>query len=454
MIDSLHCSLSWRRLARLVPTLLTVIVVVIVIAANWRDARRVEPPAALPVGTPGGSGTSRAALEESVRMMKSRLAVDPRDRAAAVALADTLLRQSRVTGNAGLAIEAEQVLMTVLEGDPDDYDARRMIGAVYLSQHRFREAVIWASRASAIRPRDAWNYGVQTDAHVELGEYEQAEQALQTMMQLRPGAPAYARAAYILELKGDLAGALGQMQMAAEATSAHDPESQAWHYAQVGDLLFQMGRLAEAEREYSRSAFVFEGHPFAVAGRARVKAAQGRLREAADLYTTLMRTAPSPDVAAALGDIHATLGDTGSADRFYALAEAGWRVDAPQPALLARFLAERNRKTEEAFQLAQRAAADRHDIFTEDALAWCAYRSGRLQDAVKATRRALRTGTVDRRILYHAAVIARATGDENEAERLVTRAVDGLPQFDPVLGPQALELQRALSGSSRMASLN
>ena len=26
------------------------------------------------------------------------------------------------------------------------------------------------------------------------------------------------------------------MQMALDATSAHDPESQAWHHAQLGDL--------------------------------------------------------------------------------------------------------------------------------------------------------------------------------------------------------------------------
>ena len=61
------------------------------------------------------------------------------------------------------------------------------------------------------------------------------------MMQLRPSAAAYARAAYARELQGDLDGALRLMQMAADATSPHDPESQAWHYAQVGDLLSSDG---------------------------------------------------------------------------------------------------------------------------------------------------------------------------------------------------------------------
>ena len=83
---------------------------------------------------------------------------------------------------------------------------------------------------------------------------------------MRPGAAVYARVAYARELQGNLAGALQAMQMAREATAAHDPEAQAWYGAQVGDLYLRMGQLAEAEREYRRAAFVFSNHPFAMIG--------------------------------------------------------------------------------------------------------------------------------------------------------------------------------------------
>ena len=52
-------------------------------------------------------------------------------------------------------------------------------------------------------------------------------------------------------------------------------------------------------------------------------------------------------------------------ERQYALAEAGWRSDAPEPKNLARFLADHDRKVEEAVAIAEAAAADRHDIFTD-----------------------------------------------------------------------------------------
>src|SRR5262249_53384675 len=122
-------------------------------------------------------------------------------------------------------------------------------------------------------------------------------------------------------------------------------------------------------------------------------------------YEAIMSRAPSPDVAERLGDLYRTLGRTDEAAREYALAATGWRVDAPQPAMLARFLADHDRSPDEAVRLAETAAADRHDIFTDDALAWAYFKAGRVQDADAAMRRALRTGSKDQTIRRHAAAI-------------------------------------------------
>jgi len=51
----------------------------------------------------------------------------------------------------------------------------------------------------------------------------------------------------------------------------------------------------------------------------------------------------------------------------------------------------------------------RHDIFTEDALAWAYFKVGRLDEAFAASQRALRTGTRDERILSRAARIHAAS---------------------------------------------
>ena len=196
--------------------------------------------------------------------MSARVAKNPSDERSAFSLADALLRETRVTGNAGLAVQAETVLLTLLKAHPDSYNARQMLGAVYLSQHRFRDAIQAALRCQQARPTDAWVYGVLGDAHLELGEYDEAFAAFDRMASRRPDAASYSRASYARELQGDLSAAMTDMRMATDATKrAGSRKSLAWHYAQMGHLFFEMGRLDEAAREYAHADYVFPGHPFA-----------------------------------------------------------------------------------------------------------------------------------------------------------------------------------------------
>ena len=349
------------------------------------------------------SATSRADLDRTVKTMTARLAARPTDSTAAIALADALLRQTRVNGNAGLAMHAEFALKTVLDHDRDDYDARRMLAAVYLSQHRFRDAIGEAERCRAMRASDAWVYGVLGDAHIELGDYPEAFDAFDRMTALRPNAAAYARASYARELQGDLDGALRLMQMATDATSAQDAESLAWHHAQLGHLYLELGSLDAARREYEHADFVFPGHPFALDGLARVEAARGHNTAALELVMKRLDSSPTPADAAFAGDLLAKVGRPDAAELQYRLAEAAWRVDAPEPSKLARFLAGHTRHLDEAVRLAE--GAGRHDIFTDDALAWAYFQTGRVAEARAAIRRALRTGSRDKDIRAHAAAI-------------------------------------------------
>ena len=287
--------------------------------------------------------TSRAELERTIATMREKVAKAPNDVAAAVTLADALLRQTRVSGHAGLAREAERVLLDVLTRDRDRYDARRMLAATYLSQHRFGDALREAERCRTMRGDDPWIWGVIGDAHVERGEYDAAFDAFDRMAAIKPAAAAYARVSYARELQGDLPGALRTMRMAAEATSAHDPESLAWHHAQLGHLRLEIGQVADARREFLAAAHAFPEHPFARAGLARVAEAGGDLRTALDIVMTMLETSPTPADLAYSGDLMAKLGQADAAERQYRLAEAAWRTDAPEPSRLARFLAEHGR---------------------------------------------------------------------------------------------------------------
>jgi tetratricopeptide (TPR) repeat protein len=362
------------------------------------------------VGMPGAPPTTASGLQERIEQMERRLREQPGDVNAAVLLADALLRQARATTDSRPANRASEVLKTVLTEDPTQYDALRMLGAIDLSQHRFRDALNVTNRARDLRPMDAWNYGVMGDALIELGEYDKAYEAFDTMMNLRPSAAAYARVSYARELRGDLQGALQAMDLAAKATPPQDPESQAWYATHRGELYLKLGMLDEADRAYRQAIFVFANYPLAMIGQGKVKVARGDREGALALYLDHMKRTPTLDLASRIGDLYAEAGKTDESEHYYQLAEdlAGPPV-AQTEANLALFLSNHNRKLPEAVKIAEAVAATRQDIFTEDALAWAYFKAGRIDEAKAASVRALRTGTRDDQLLSRAAQIRAAS---------------------------------------------
>ncbi len=159
-------------------------------AAAMRPEKVVAPKPPLP----RVQGTRPADLDTALSIASTRLAQDPADAPAAVRAAEILLRKARVERHGGFALQAEQVLEALLDREPSDYSALKMLGAVYASQHRFREAIAIANRAIAAREHDAWNYGTLGDAYLELGEWERAFDAFDTMVRLRPDAASCTRA--------------------------------------------------------------------------------------------------------------------------------------------------------------------------------------------------------------------------------------------------------------------
>jgi Tfp pilus assembly protein PilF len=89
-------------------------------------------------------------------------------------------------------------------------------------------------------------------------------------------------------------------------------------------------------------------------------------------------------------------------------------------------------KSEEAYDLAAKEYEARRDIYGADALAWTALKAEKIAEAQSAMKEALRLGTKDARLFYHAAMIARAAGDEAAARDYFNRVLKLNPQFDPL----------------------
>jgi tetratricopeptide (TPR) repeat protein len=94
------------------------------------------------------------------------------------------------------------------------------------------------------------------------------------------------------------------------------------------------------------------------------------------------------------------------------------------------FEANHNRKLDESLKLASTELAVRKDIYGYDAEAWALYKNGRYQEAALDMDRAMKLGTREALLYYHAGMIAEAMGEYPRAKDMLTRALSINPHFD------------------------
>jgi tetratricopeptide (TPR) repeat protein len=372
-------------------------------------------------------------VDKAIREAEAAIALRPQLSVGYTALTTAYMQKARESGDASYYGRAEAAVRQALALQADSIEALRALAWVQTGKHEFREALATAERLHEQFPNDPMVHGLLGDAAVELGEYERAETALQTMLELRPGLPSFSRAAYLRELYGDPDGAIELMERAVQAGSVHDPEPLAWCLVQLGLLYFNQGRLGRAETVYTNALAVFPQYYQALAALGRVRAAQRRYAEAIELYRQSVAIVPTPDLVGALGDVLAFAGRTTEVEKQYALVEYIEQVNQVNQGTynrqLALFYANHDRKLDEAVILAEAEVERRHDIYSFDTLAWVYYKKKRFIDAQTAMTQALRLDTQDAQLLFHAGMIAQALGETEKAKNYLHRALEINPYF-------------------------
>src|SRR3954462_3660328 len=127
------------------------------------------------------------------------------------------------------------------------------------------------------------------------------------MFALRPNLASYNRLAYLQFVTGDINQALVLMQNAIDSGDA-EPENVAWCWAELGDMEFKAGKLADASNAYHAALHLFTRLHRASAGLGKVDSAEGRLQEAIEDYQHAQSIVPLVEYAAALEDLYLTTG--------------------------------------------------------------------------------------------------------------------------------------------------
>jgi len=377
------------------------------------SAATVDPsvaPAAPPTTPP---------TQALIEFLMDQVATDPSDGEAQRDLGLAILQRIRETADPSRYPAAEAALEAARTLRPDDPLVGVGLGGLQLGRHAFAAALATGRAVLDDEPGYAPARGIVVDALIELGRYDEAFREVEALAADAPDLASLARLSYAHELRGDLDGALAAMRQAA-ASPGLAPENTAFVTALTGHLLQLTGDAAGARAAYDAALALVPDHPPSLAGLGRLAIADGDLGEAAARFERAAAIVPLPEYVIALGEILEVSGDDAGARQRYDLAQAeialfqagGVVVDQE----LALFEADHG-DPHRALALAEAAYAASPTIRSADALAWALHRLGRDDDAAPLAAEALRLGTLDPLLRFHAGAIAAARGDVTQARQ-------------------------------------
>ena len=399
------------------------------------ESVKISVPPAAPIVSDESSN------ENEIRFFENKVKNDAEDFSANSKLAGLYLQKLRETGDVALLNLAFRAAHASLDSVPDVRNSGGLtaLALAEFAAHDFTNSRDHAVRLIELEPSKSYPQSILGDALLELGEYEKAEIAFKKITLLDNGSSfgSESRFARLAQLKGDNAGAEKHFAAALNLAlnqSIPSRETVAWLRWQLGETAFSVGDYQTAEKYYGDALTSFPDYYRAVASMGKVLAAENDLNGATEQYEKVVKILPDPNYVAALGDLYQLGGRAEDAIRQYELVEQIRRLSELNGALynrqLALFYADHDLKPEEAYQLAAKEYEVRKDIYGADALAWTAIKTGKLAEAQASIKDALRLGTKDAKLLYHAGIIAEAAGDKNAAYDFISRALALNPQFD------------------------
>lgn len=383
------------------------------------------PPPDEPPPADGGPLAYAYSTDEAIAFCLARIKANPRDHITYRMLGELTQRKAGTSHDPAVFGQAEGYFRKSLELAPDYVPAKLSLAFVLCQRHRFAEALEIATAARKAKPRDPEALAIIADAQIELGRYDEGERTLSELFKRSPTAPVLARQANLAELKGQSDEAIRLMRQALELvrSAGGGPSDVAWYQGRLGDLALAAGRLEEAERLYLEVPEGTDPVHDATAARGQIRAMEGEFKDAIVLYEKAVAIGPDPHMVAALGDLYSVTGQAEKAEACYSrllkLTEGVNEYDRER----SKFLSDHDRALPEALRLAERDFQQRQDIHGHDTLAWALFKNGRAREALAHSESALKLGTREPALEFHAGMIHHALGDDTKAREHLKNAL-------------------------------
>ena len=420
---------------------------VVVLSVGLLAAGSLGGSPTAPSESPGPLATPATdPLTQAIEAAQTSLKANPADAAAWAALAVDYVAQAKATVNPSYYPKAEGAAAKSLGLDSKtNYQGYQAKAAVKNGEHDFYAAEKAARAGIAINGYNSTLFGALGDALTQTGRYTAAAQAVDRMNQLLPGVPAFTRASYVFELRGDVRNAKAALDRA--LTDSNAPSDKAFSENYLGELAFNYGGdAAAALQHYEAGLSAVPTDSSLQAGRAKALAALGRTTEAVAAYQKVVADVPQPQYVLELGELEQSLGmaDAQTQYKLFRVEEDLFRANRVildvEPTL---FEADHG-DPKKALVYAQQGWKARPFLEMADAYAWAEHVNGNDKAALGWSTKAAATGWRNALFLFHRGMIHKGLGDKAAARTDLTAALKVNPHFAPLAVQQAKKALAAI----------
>jgi tetratricopeptide (TPR) repeat protein len=354
-------------------------------------------------------------------------------------------RYFQQTGNIEFLKKAEKSLKKAVDianiGKPGYY---RALARNYISQHRFREALTLADSAAIIGGDKSEAQSLYFDVHMELGNYQLAEKYLDSLKNMSDFGYMI-RLAKWNDYKGDLDTTINFMEMArAKAESAKNKELMLWSYTNLGDYYGHAGRIKDSYNQYLKALEIDSDNAYAKKGIAWIVFSNDKNAvEAIRILDSVTKTYNAPDYFLLKAEIADYMGDdlirTKNLDQYFARVKNEMYGDMYNAYNLGLYIDE-TKQFDNALVMAKIEVDNRP---TPESYSWLGYsylKKGEINKAVEIMDTYVYGKTFEPALLYQAAEVYKANGEEEKVKGLKEELIGALYELGPNMEKQVHDL--------------
>lgn len=317
------------------------------------------------------------------------------------------------TGNVKHLYKVEELLLTVNKEYNYAYVGEiRSLGRNYISQHRFKEALVLANKALEIGEGMKETQKLLFDVNMELGNYADAEKNLKYFNDGKDFGYLI-RVAKWNDHLGDLKTAISLMEKAKDIAISNDNKSlKIWTYSNLGDFNGHAGDIQKSYEYYLKTLELDPNNSYALKGIAWIAFSYERnTLEANRIIDNISKRHQTPDFYLLKAQIaeyeNNTIAKNENLIAYFKMLDAV-NYGAMYNKYNALIYADDKRTASKALEIAQIEIANRPTPDSYDLLAWSYYNLGDTKKALEIAEKYVVGKSFEPNLNYHLATIYKA----------------------------------------------